>query len=128
MLFRSEESVTELGILTEKDMSVVSSGVYERYFTANDQRYHHLINPFTGYPEQNEIMSITIVSKKSVDGDALSTTTFLLGLEKGFAYIESLEGIGAVFTMKDKSVYVTDAVKDTFILVDNSFTLKEMNP
>ena len=121
-----EESVTELGILTLKDVSIVSSGVYERYFTANNQRYHHIINPFTGYPEQNDIMSITIVSDRSVDGDSLSTTTFLMGLEKGYEYIQSLEGIGAVITMKDKSVYVTDYLKDTFILVDDSFTLKEI--
>ena len=121
-----EESVTELGILTLKDVSIVSSGVYERYFTADNQRYHHIINPFTGYPEQNDIMSITIVSEKSVDGDSLSTTTFLMGLEKGYAYIESLDGIGAVITMKDKSVYVTDYLKDTFILVDNTFTQKEI--
>lgn len=121
-----EESVTELGILTLKDVSIVSSGVYERYFTADNQRFHHIINPFTGYPEQNDIMSITIVSEKSVDGDSLSTTTFLMGLEKGYAYIESLDGIGAVITMKDKSVYVTDYLKDTFILVDNTFTQKEI--
>ena len=121
-----EESVKELGILTLKDVSIVSSGVYERYFTANNQRYHHIINPFTGYPEQNDIMSITIVSDRSVDGDSLSTTTFLMGLEKGYEYIQSLEGIGAVITMKDKSVYVTDYLKDTFILVDDSFTLKEI--
>lgn len=121
-----EESVTELGILTLKDVSIVSSGVYERYFTANNQRYHHIINPFTGYPEQNDIMSITIVSDRSVDGDSLSTTTFLLGLEKGYEYIQSLEGIGAVITMKDKSVYVTDYLKDTFILVDDTFTLMEI--
>ncbi len=121
-----EESINELGILTLKDVSIVSSGVYERYFTVDNQRYHHIINPFTGYPEQNDIMSITIVSDKSVDGDSLSTTAFLMGLEKGYAYIESLDGIGAVITMKDKSVYVTDYLKDTFILVDNTFTQKEI--
>ena len=121
-----EESINELGILTLKDVSIVSSGVYERYFAVDNQRYHHIINPFTGYPEQNDIMSITIVSDKSVDGDSLSTTAFLMGLEKGYAYIESLDGIGAVITMKDKSVYVTDYLKDTFILVDNTFTQKEI--
>lgn len=119
------ESVTEMGILNLEDNSIVSSGVYERYFLEGDMRYHHIINPKTGYPEQNDIMSVSIVSKDSVDGDALSTTAFLMGLEDGLAYVESLEAIDAVFVMSDLSVYVTSGLSDKFVIVNKDYTLKQ---
>lgn len=80
-----------------KDKSVVTSGIYERCFTKNDKLYHHILNPKTGYPYENELSSVTIVSDKSVDGDALSTTCFAMGLEKGLAYIDSQDHLEAIF-------------------------------
>ncbi|HAS74218.1 MAG TPA: thiamine biosynthesis protein ApbE [Clostridiales bacterium UBA8960] len=118
-----EDSTTEMGILRLEDNSIVSSGVYERYFVEGDIRFHHIINPKTGYPEQNDMMSISIVSEKSVDGDAFSTTVFLMGLERGLEYIESLENVDAVFIMSDLSVYVTSGIKEKFILVNKDYKL-----
>lgn len=118
-----KDSVTEMGILRLEDNSIVSSGVYERYFIEGDIRFHHIINPKTGYPEQNDMMSISIVSEKSVDGDALSTTVFLMGLERGLEYIETLENIEAVFIMNDLSVYISSGLREKFILVNQDYTL-----
>ena len=56
------------------DMSVVSSGIYERFITINDKSYHHILNPKTGYPFENNLISVSIISPYSVDGDGLSTT------------------------------------------------------
>ena len=117
-----------MGILKLVDNSIVSSGVYERFFVQDNVRYHHIINALTGYPEQNDMLSVSIVSDRSVDGDALSTTTFLLGLEKGYKYIESLDGIGAVFIMKDHSVYVTSNLADKFTLTNKEYTIKTLQP
>lgn len=117
-----------MGILKLVDNSIVSSGVYERFFIQDNVRYHHIINALTGYPEQNDMLSVSIVSDRSVDGDALSTTTFLLGLEKGYKYIESLNGIGAVFIMKDHSVYVTSDLADKFTLTNKDYTIKTLQP
>ncbi|GAB6107014.1 FAD:protein FMN transferase [Fusibacter bizertensis] len=117
---------TEMGILKLTDNSIVSSGVYERFFIKDNVRYHHIINATTGYPEQNNMLSVSIISDRSVDGDSLSTTVFLLGLEEGYKYIESLDGIGAVFIMADHSVYVTSALKDKFTLTSKDYTIKEM--
>ena len=64
-----------------KDMSIVTSGVYERYFMNEDKLYHHILNPKTGFPYENDLISVTIVSQESVVGDGLSTTCFALGLE-----------------------------------------------
>lgn len=113
-----------MGILKLKDNSIVSSGVYERFFIENNVRYHHIINATTGYPEQNNMLSVSIISERSVDGDALSTTVFLLGLKEGYKYIESLDGIGAVFIMSDHSVYVTSSLQDKFTLTSKDYTIK----
>lgn len=68
--------------------SVVSSGIYERCFKQDGKLYHHILNPQTGYPYDNGLISVTIISDQSVDGDALSTTCFALGLEDGLKFAE----------------------------------------
>jgi len=118
------DAVKELGAISVQGRSIVSSGVYERFFTVGDKRYHHIINPYTGYPEDNSLLSVSIISEYSVDGDALSTTVFLLGLEEGYEFIESLEGIDAVFITKDKSIYVTSGMQENFVLLNEDYTIK----
>lgn len=77
--------------------SLVTSGIYERYFEKDGKIYHHLLDPHTGYPGSSGLYSVTILSENSVDGDALSTACFILGEEKGMELIESLDGIEAMF-------------------------------
>ena len=79
------------------DGSVVSSGVYQRYFEKDGRIYHHILDPSTGYPYENGLLSVTILCPSSADGDALSTTCFSLGLEQGMALVEELEDTEAVF-------------------------------
>lgn len=83
------------------DESVVTSGVYERYFEIDGIRYHHLLDPYTGKPVDNGLLSVTILSEESVVGDALSTSCFVLGLEKGLTLIEKTPGVEAVFALED---------------------------
>lgn len=79
------------------DKSIVSSGVYERYFYENNKLYHHILDTDTGYPVENELLGVTIISDLSIDGDALSTTCLALGTEKGLELIESLGDVEAIF-------------------------------
>ncbi|MCX7921860.1 MAG: FAD:protein FMN transferase [Clostridia bacterium] len=109
-----------VGILSVKDKAVVSSGDYERYFEKDGVRYHHIIDPKTGYPSNSDLIGTTIVADKSIEADALSTATFILGLDKGMKLIESLDGVDAVFISKDKKVYVTKGLKDVFAFNDES--------
>ena len=67
--------------------------------------YHHILDPDTGYPVQNDLDQVTIISDKSVDGDALSTTCFAMGLEEGLELIRSLDGVEAVFVTKDGEIH-----------------------
>ena len=87
--------------------SVVSSGVYERYFEIDNNIYHHILNTETGVPYDNGLLSVTILSPKSVDGDALSTACFALGLEEGMKLINSLEDTDAIFITDDYKLYDT---------------------
>ena len=119
------ESSDIVGVLKLQDNSIVSSGTYERFFIENGKRYHHILNPKTGFPEENQLQSVSIVSEKSVVCDALSTTVFVMGLEKGFAYIESLDQVEALFITEDGIIYRTSGLKDVFTLTNNNYTLKE---
>lgn len=113
-----------VGILNLEDNAIVSSGVYERFFIEDNVRYHHLINPMTGYPEQSNLLSISIVTGASVDGDALSTSAFLMGFEKGYEFIESLEGVDALFILDDGSIYMTSGIESRFMLTNNKYEIK----
>lgn len=81
--------------------SVVTSGVYERSFERDGVFYHHILDPETGLPYDNGLLAVSIVSPRSVDGDALSTVCFALGLEKGLELIDSMEDVCAVFVTDD---------------------------
>lgn len=94
------------------DMSVVTSGVYERHFIINGTNYHHILNPKTGYPYDNGLISVSILSEHSVDGDGLSTTCFSLGLEKGMELVNSLDGIYGCFIDEDYNIYYSDGMED----------------
>lgn len=90
------------------DSSVVTSGSYERYFQTEDGTIcHHILDTETGYPCDTGLFGVTILSDKSVDGDALSTACFALGIEKGRALIESIDGVEALFVTEDYEIIDT---------------------
>jgi len=89
------------------EMSVVTSGPYERNFEENDVVYHHILNPFTGYPIENDIASVTIISKKSIDGDGLSTSVFAMGKTDGLALVESLDNTECYIVFEDGTILMS---------------------
>lgn len=93
-------------------MSVVSSGVYERHFVEDGVNYHHILNPGTGYPYENGLVQVSIISPLSVDGDGLSTACFALGLDQGMKLIESMNGIYGVFLTEDGKLHYTKGAQD----------------
>lgn len=108
-----EHNVT-LATLKIKNKSIVTSGIYERCFTQDNKFYHHILNPKTGYPYENELSSVTIISDKSADGDALSTTCFALGLEDGLAYINSHEAFDAIFVDSEGKIHYSDNLQKKY--------------
>lgn len=112
-----------IGTITVKNKSIVTSGIYERYIEKDGIKYHHILSPKTGYPYENEIAGITIISDKSSDGDALSTSVFAMGVKEGMKFINTQEGIDAIFVTKDNKIYITDGIRDIFKLTNTDFTL-----
>ncbi len=105
---------TPLLVVPVSGWSVVTSGTYERYFEEEGKLYHHILDPATGYPCENNLLSVTILSEHSVDGDALSTACFSLGLADGMALIDTLDDIYAVFVTDDYEVHYSEGLPDRF--------------
>ena len=114
-----------LGTILEKDRTIVTSGIYERYLTVDGQTYHHILNPKTGYPYDNNVEGVSVIVDSSTKGDALSTSMFSVGPKAGIEYANSHDGIDVIFVTKDKKVYVSDSIKDTFKLTNTNLELKE---
>lgn len=104
-----------IGTIDVNDTAVATSGDYERFFEHEGKRYHHIIDPKTGYPADSGLISVTVVAQNSIDADALSTALFILGLDKGMRLIRSMPGIEAIFVTKDKKIHVTQGLKQNFI-------------
>jgi thiamine biosynthesis lipoprotein len=99
------EVITSISV---NDESMVTSGTYERYFKKNGTVYHHILDLSTGYPCNNNLNSVTILSKKSVDGDALSTSCFCLGEEQSRILLKKIGNIDAVFVDKNGNITKTN--------------------
>jgi thiamine biosynthesis lipoprotein len=110
-----------LGVVEDEAMTVVTSGDYERFFTKDGVRYHHIIDSRTGYPARTGLSSVTIVAADSTEADALSTAVYVMGVEKGAELIESLENIEAAFVTKDQSVYMTSGMPARFDITNEAF-------
>ena len=92
-----------LTTIEETDRSVVSSGSYERYFESGGKVYHHIIDPKTGYPAESSLRGVTVVSDTSVEGDALSTTFFVLGIDESKKLMEELPEQLKVYFVDEKN-------------------------
>ncbi len=107
-----------VGATRVSDQAVVTSGIYERGFDLDGVRYHHILDTSTGWPVQNELAGVTIIAGSAFDADALSTTVFAMGVEKGTAFIEDLDGIEAIFVTRDDTVTWTSGLEDRFVLAN----------
>ena len=121
-------------VLNISNAAVSTSGVYERYFKQNGKIYHHILNPFTGYPTDNELYGVTVIVKydgsvknevlPDIDfagalSDALSTALMVQGTEQGLKLVESLPNVEAIFINNEYNYTYSSGI----VLVDNCFSL-----
>ncbi len=110
-----------IGILELKDKAISTSGDYENYFEVNGKRYSHILSPYTGKPV-NGIMSVTVVSEKTVIADALSTAIFPMGAEKGMELIESLNDVECIIitgeSEKDMKIMISKGLRDKVQIIN----------
>ena len=105
-----EDTNQVFGAVRVSDQTVVTSGVYEQCFTYDGKLYHHILDPATGYPVENSVEAVIIITDRSVDGDALSTSCFLLGLEEGMELIEATENTEAIFITYDNQMHFSSGI------------------
>ena len=111
-----------MGVLSLSGTTNVStSGDYEKYFMQNGKRYHHILDPSTGYPAESGLISVTVVSDNGLLSDGLSTACFVLGKEKGQKLLETY-GAEGIFIDQNKKVTVTKGLKDKFTILDEEYT------
>lgn len=118
-----DERGRHIAVIEVVDETVVTSGNYERYFIEDGKRYHHIIDPKTGYPAATGVISSTVVTDASIDADALSTSVYVLGLEKGMELIEGLDHVEGIIITEHKEVYVSRGLRERFTITDEAYIL-----
>ncbi len=109
-----------IGVLSVSDCAAVTSGNYQRYFIEDDVVYGHIIDPETGYPVNNDLLSVTIIADNGELCDALSTALFVMGYEKAERFWREYGNFEAVFVVNDNTVRVTDGIFEKFEINENS--------
>lgn len=93
------------------DVTLSTSGSYERYYELGGVRYSHILDPQTGRSVDNDLLSVTVIAARGIDADALSTACFVMGFERARAFLDTLDGVEAVFVRTDGTAVLTDGVR-----------------
>jgi len=100
-----------MAVLSVSNQAVITSGGYERYFEEDGNTYIHILDPHTGYPAKNELVSVTIVSENGMLADALSTSLYLMGLDKAISYWKTYgSDFDMVLLTEEGTLYVTEGI------------------
>ena len=125
---RKTRNEGNLGIVKIAEQAVSTSGDYERYFEKDNKRYHHILDPHTGYPADTGVMSDTIIVEgnepdASMKADLLTTAVFVLGPENGLKFVDKISNIECFITTKDYKLYTSAGYKNDIANLDTDFTL-----
>ena len=99
-------------VIKISDMSIATSGDYRNYREIDGKRYSHIISPKTGYPVENKIISVSVITKECLNADALATALMVMDIEDGINLIEKLEGYESFFILEENSVRYSSGIKD----------------
>lgn len=119
----SGDAGSYLGVLEFSGTHFIStSGNYEKYFMKDGVRYHHILDPATGYPVENGLTSVTVIGDSGLLCDGLSTACFVLGVEKGQKLLKKY-GVEGIFADEDKNIILTDGAKGYFSLLNKDYNI-----
>ncbi|BCZ44477.1 FAD:protein FMN transferase [Clostridium gelidum] len=125
---RNNSNQDYLGVISLSQQAISTSGDYERFFMKDDKRYHHILNPATGYPTDNGVMSDTIVVDSNIPdcnmlSDILTKTVFVSGIDKGLEIIDSVKGVSCMAVTTDYKIYKSSNWKIQLNKIDSEFTI-----
>ncbi len=116
-----EDAEGLLGIVKTHDKAVITSGGYERYFEEGGVRYHHIIDPSTGYPADSGLSSVTIVAKNGTLADGLSTSLFIMGKKGATDYWRAHQDkFDFLLCEEDGTLVVSNGLKNAFEAPDEN--------
>lgn len=120
------EDTSYLGVLELSGEHYVStSGNYEKYFIQDNVRYHHILDPSSGYPAESGLISVTVLGDNGLECDGLSTACFVLGLEKSLELLEKYQA-EAIFVDENQNVFLTEGAKEYFTLTAEGYQIQEI--
>ncbi|MDR2465210.1 MAG: FAD:protein FMN transferase [Streptococcaceae bacterium] len=108
-----EKDAESVGTYTGKNSVFITTSKYERYLLVGDTLYSHLMDPKTGWPYENDLVAATVVGDNAVKEDALSNALYDMGLKDGLDYANKND-LMAIFLTKDKTAYVSNAIKEHY--------------
>ncbi len=113
-----------LGVLQVQGKSVVTSGIYERYFELDGRCWHHIFDPRSGYPLDNELLSVTVIADRSLDGDIYTTLLYGMGVERGLAWLADQADLDALFVTRDQQIICSAPRHFRFQPLDAAWSLR----
>ena len=125
---RDPEGEGSLGVVEVVDQAVITSGGYERFFEEDGVRYWHILDPSTGTPAQNGLISVTVIGDDGTVCDGLSTSLFVMGLDKALDHWRQYQDFEAIFVSEDGSVTITPGLQSNFALTQTNRTLTVAQP
>ncbi len=121
----SESQEKEYKIITTinlSDKAISTSGDYQRFFFKDGKRYHHIIDPRTGYPTESSLISVSVMASEGYMADGLSTGIFILGPERGIVLLESMH-LDGIIVDKDKKVYITENLRGEINILNKEYQM-----
>ena len=125
---RKDRNQELAAVINLSDQALSTSGDYERFFLKDNKRFHHILNPATGYPTDNGIMGVSIVIDSNVPdsnmlADILTKTVFVSGVDKGIKFIDSIPGVSCLAITTDYKIYKSSSWKKQLKSLNADFTL-----
>jgi FAD:protein FMN transferase len=102
--------IDSFAMVSVRDMSVVTSGIYERSFMQNNTLYHHILDPKTGFPAETDLLGASIISRQSLDADGFTTALIIMGLDRALDFVEADPCLEAVFVTTEGTVFASSGV------------------
>ncbi len=113
-----------LGVISVGETAVITSGSYQRNFTTmQGKSYHHLLNPDTGYPVNNKLLSVTVICQDGTMADALSTALFVMGKTKAINYWRTYGGFDMILVDEENNITCTKGLIEKFTLINENYNL-----